>query len=142
LPQRYTTPYPPEYKSEAVRSGVSIVQVAKDLEVNDQTIRNWVKQTDLDSGRRTGVGPPPVFWQVQEPAASRAGEASRDAEITEAEPLGGDQGLTQTDAADPAGEVVGQHVESQPDRVGAELSRRQRRAPEPGVCGRSERPQR
>jgi transposase len=55
LPQRYTTPYPPEYKSEAVRlvhSGVSIVQVAKDLGVNDQTIRNWIKQVDLDSGRR------------------------------------------------------------------------------------------
>ena len=55
MPQRYTTPYPPEYKSEAVRlvhSGVSIAQVAKDLGVNDQTIRNWIKQVDLDSGRR------------------------------------------------------------------------------------------
>lgn len=55
MAQRYTTPYPPKYKSEAVRlvhSGVSIVQVAKDLGVNDQTIPNWVKQTDLDSGRR------------------------------------------------------------------------------------------
>ncbi len=55
MPQRYTTPYPPEYKSEAVRlvhSGVSVGQVAKDLGVNDQTIRNWIKQADLDSGRR------------------------------------------------------------------------------------------
>jgi len=46
---------PPEYKSEAVRlvrSGVSVGQVAKDLGVNDQTIRNWIKQADLDSGRR------------------------------------------------------------------------------------------
>jgi transposase len=55
LPRKYTTPYPPEYRSEAVRlvrSGVTVGQVAKDLGVNDQTIRNWIKQTDLDSGRR------------------------------------------------------------------------------------------
>ena len=55
MPQRFTTPYPPEYRSEAVRlvhSGVTVMQVAKDLGVNDQTIRNWVKRADLDSGRR------------------------------------------------------------------------------------------
>lgn len=55
MPRKYTTPYPPEYRSEAVRlvrSGVTVGQVAKDLGVNDQTIRNWIKQTDLDSGRR------------------------------------------------------------------------------------------
>jgi transposase-like protein len=55
VPQRFTTPYQPEYKSEAVRlvqSGVKIVQVVKDLGGHDQTIPNWTKQADLDIGRR------------------------------------------------------------------------------------------
>ncbi len=49
--------YPREFREEAVRlvreSGKSIGQVAKDLVVADQSLRNWVKQADLDMGRRT-----------------------------------------------------------------------------------------
>ncbi len=49
--------YPREFREEAVRlvreSGKSIGQVAKDLGVADQSLRNWVKQADLDMGRRT-----------------------------------------------------------------------------------------
>jgi transposase len=49
--------YPREFREEAVRlvreSGKSIGQVAKDLVVADQSLRNWVRQADLDTGRRT-----------------------------------------------------------------------------------------
>ncbi len=50
-------PYPQEYREEAVRlvqeSGKSIGQIAKDLGIADQSLRNWVIQADLDAGRRT-----------------------------------------------------------------------------------------
>ncbi len=49
--------YPPEFREEAVRlvrdGGKSIGAVAKDLGIADQSLRNWVKQSDLDAGRRT-----------------------------------------------------------------------------------------
>jgi transposase len=54
---RRKLPYPPEFREEAVRlireGGKSIGQVAKDLGISDQSLRNWVKQSDLDTGRRT-----------------------------------------------------------------------------------------
>jgi len=34
-------------------SGKSIGQIAKDLGIADQSLRNWVRQADLDTGRRT-----------------------------------------------------------------------------------------
>ena len=50
-------PYARAYREEAVRlvheSGKSIGQIAKDLGVADQSLRNWVKQAELDAGRRT-----------------------------------------------------------------------------------------
>lgn len=50
-------PYPREFRLEAVRlvreSGKSSYRIAKDLGVAEQSLRNWVKQADLDSGRRT-----------------------------------------------------------------------------------------
>jgi len=49
--------YPRAYREEAVRlvreSGKSIGQIAKDLGIADQSLRNWVRQADLDTGRRT-----------------------------------------------------------------------------------------
>ncbi len=49
-------PYPPEFRHQAVQlvrhSGKTIPQVAQDLGVSDQSLRNWVKQADLDAGRR------------------------------------------------------------------------------------------
>ncbi len=54
---RRKLPYPPEFREEAVRlireGGKSIGQVAKDLGISDQSLRSWVKQSDLDTGRRT-----------------------------------------------------------------------------------------
>lgn len=54
---RRQVPYPPEFREEAValvrEGGKSIGQVAKDLGIADQSLRNWVKQADLDVGRRT-----------------------------------------------------------------------------------------
>src|ERR1035437_340351 len=45
--------------------------------------------------------------------------------MTEAQALGGNEGLAQTDPADPASQVVSKRVERQPHRVGRELARRQ-----------------
>ncbi len=53
---RSRPPYPPEFRAEAVeliRSGTkSFSQLSRDLGVSDQTLRNWVRQRDLDAGRR------------------------------------------------------------------------------------------
>ena len=54
---RRQVPYPPEFREEAVQvvreGGKSIGQVAKDLGIADQSLRNWVNQADLDAGRNT-----------------------------------------------------------------------------------------
>jgi transposase len=51
--------YPPEFKVEAVQlvqqGERSLPQIARDLGVCDQTLRNWVKQIEIDSGVRTGL---------------------------------------------------------------------------------------
>lgn len=56
---RTRPPYPPEFKAEAIRlvktSADPLSQIAKDLGVSDQTLRNWVKQDDVDAGRRSGL---------------------------------------------------------------------------------------
>ncbi len=52
---RTNPPYPPEFKRELielVRSGRSPESLSRDFEPTAQTIRNWVKQADLDEGRR------------------------------------------------------------------------------------------
>jgi len=49
-------PYPPEFRAEAVeliRSGTkSFSQLSRDIGVSDQTLRNWVRQADVDARRR------------------------------------------------------------------------------------------
>ena len=48
--------YAPEYKEqmvELVRAGRSPGSLAREFEPTEQTIRNWVKQADLDEGRRS-----------------------------------------------------------------------------------------
>ena len=52
-------PYPPEFRREAVQftrtSERSIAQVARDLGISNQTLRNWIKQADVDAGKREGL---------------------------------------------------------------------------------------
>jgi transposase len=56
---RTRPPYPEEFRREAVelvRSGRrSVREAAESLGVSQQTLRNWVKQADVDGGRREGV---------------------------------------------------------------------------------------
>ena len=49
-------PYPPEFRQQIVdlvRSGRSIEELAKEFEPSSGAMRNWVKQADLDEGRRS-----------------------------------------------------------------------------------------
>ena len=53
---RSRPPYPREFRAEAVRlvreGGRQPEELARDLGCTGQTIRNWLKQADLDAGRR------------------------------------------------------------------------------------------
>jgi len=52
-------PYPPEFRREALRllrSGERTVsELAGDLGVSDQTLRNWLRQAEVEEGRREGL---------------------------------------------------------------------------------------
>jgi len=52
-------PYPPEFRREAIElhrlSGKSIKQIADDLGISDMTLRNWIKQAEIDEGTRQGL---------------------------------------------------------------------------------------
>ena len=56
MPRSFTRPYPPEFRAEAVRlvreGGRAVTEVASSLGVSHESLRAWVKQSDLDSGRR------------------------------------------------------------------------------------------
>ena len=56
---RTRPPYPPAFRTEAVQlvqaNGRSLTQVAKDLGVHHETLRSWVKQTEINGGRRDGL---------------------------------------------------------------------------------------
>jgi transposase len=50
-------PYPPEFRAEAVRlarsSNKLIREIANDLGIAEQSLRNWLRQADLDDGHRS-----------------------------------------------------------------------------------------
>jgi len=52
-------PYPAEFKLEAVRlvkeSGRRISDIARDLGVTGESIRNWIRQHEIDNGEREGL---------------------------------------------------------------------------------------
>jgi transposase len=52
-------PYPPEFRQEAVRlvqsSGKPLVAIARDLGIAGETLRNWMKQAQVDAGEREGL---------------------------------------------------------------------------------------
>ncbi len=50
--------YPPEFRRQAIeliRSGTPLKQVADELGVSEQTLRNWRRQGDIDAGRAEGL---------------------------------------------------------------------------------------
>lgn len=53
------TRYPPEFRQRAVELArlreKPVTQLAADLGISDQTLRNWLKQADIDEGRREGL---------------------------------------------------------------------------------------
>lgn len=53
---RTRPPYAPEFRAEAVRlvreGHRNPEELARDLGCSGQTIRNWIRQADLDAGRR------------------------------------------------------------------------------------------
>ena len=48
--------YPPEFRANAIRlyrsSGKSLAAVCGDLGIAVESLRHWIKQADLDSGKR------------------------------------------------------------------------------------------
>ena len=56
---RSRPPYPEQFRREAVElvrtSGRAIKEIASDLGVTEQSLRNWVKQYEVDVGTRPGI---------------------------------------------------------------------------------------
>jgi len=53
------TRYPAEFRERAVELArlreKPVKQLASDLGISDQTLHNWMKQADIDAGRREGL---------------------------------------------------------------------------------------
>lgn len=56
---RTKPPFPPEFRAEAVKlmadSDRPLARLSKDLQVSEQTLRTWRRQSQIDSGARDGV---------------------------------------------------------------------------------------
>ncbi len=50
-------PHPPEFRQRAVELArlreKPVAEIAADLGISDSCLRNWIKQADLDEGRRS-----------------------------------------------------------------------------------------
>ena len=53
------TRYPAEFRERAVELArlreKPVKEIAADLGISDQTLHNWLKQADIDAGRRDGL---------------------------------------------------------------------------------------
>jgi transposase len=50
--------YPPEFRHRIIelhRSGRSVAELAREFEPGEQTIRNWIRQAEIDEGGREGL---------------------------------------------------------------------------------------
>ncbi len=51
-------PYPREFREDVVavarsrESGVTLAQIAKDFGISEQSLSNWLKQADVEEGRK------------------------------------------------------------------------------------------
>lgn len=54
---KHMPPYPPEFRTEAIRlartSGKLPAEIARELGMTGETLRLWLKQADLDEGKRS-----------------------------------------------------------------------------------------
>jgi transposase-like protein len=52
-------PHPPEFRQRAVELArlreKPTAQIANDLGISDSCLRNWMRQADIDDGRRAGL---------------------------------------------------------------------------------------
>ena len=60
MPKKTGLRYPQEFKTEAVQlvrsfPEKSVRQLAYELGISDQTLRNWIKQAEIDHGQREGL---------------------------------------------------------------------------------------
>lgn len=57
--QRNRLPYPAEFRERAIElartSGLPPGQVARDVGVDPDTIRRWLRQAEIDAGQRPGL---------------------------------------------------------------------------------------
>src|SRR5579864_1345618 len=54
--RKHPRSYPPEFREKVVelaRTGRRADDLAEEFELSEQTVRNWVKQADLDAGARS-----------------------------------------------------------------------------------------
>ena len=56
---RTRTPYPPEFREQAVRlvreSGKKMTEVARELGVSVESLRTWVRRQEIEEGKRNGL---------------------------------------------------------------------------------------
>ena len=55
MPQKYTRAYPADFRHKVVelaRAGRGADELADEFQLARQTVRSWIKQADLDAGRR------------------------------------------------------------------------------------------
>ncbi len=52
-------PHPPEFRRRAVELArlreKPVAKIAEDLGISDSCLRNWIRQADIDDGRRDGT---------------------------------------------------------------------------------------